>query len=275
LLSSVFDLMGRCIRVYLRVYLRVYPVLHTMSAGLGEMFGRPGTLSRVCTHMHCRGNLSPPIVLCACIDFEPGSSDMPLDFLSLTSCQAHSFECTVFTLCILRTPATLHTHTHTHTHTHIATCQFSRLYQALVQFAQPFPFCILRAMLCNSGEWAGQAQNGNRGLGSTSSAARYTQSLPQWQSSPLQSRTPSSNSNFTESINSEEEGGGGLQAWPMGHPGEFDYTVRHAPETLSGAGKSMRVAVSFAKRRLKENVCVWIGPLRKRDATVQKTVRLY
>jgi hypothetical protein len=24
----------------------------------------------------------------------------------------------------------------------------------------------------------------------------------------------------------------------MGHPGEFDYTVRHAPETLPGAGKS-------------------------------------
>ena len=67
--------------------------------------------------------------------------------------------------------------------------------------------------LCNASVSSGQAQQGNR------------------------DSTSSSNSNRTESFNSEEEVGGGLQAWPMGRPGEFDYTVWHAPETLRGAGK--------------------------------------
>ena len=142
------------------------------------------------------------------------------------------------TLSRLYVPAHARARTHTHTHTHtintFAQDCHDNMFLPIVHrnLHVLVAGCGVRT-LCNTGV---SAQHGNRDA--TSSAGGDTQSVPRRLPSPLASRTSSSNRNRTESFNCEEEVGGELQACPMGHPGEFDYTVWHAPETLPGAGKS-------------------------------------
>jgi hypothetical protein len=151
------------------------------------------------------------------------------------SCTVCARAYAVTTICPC-THARARTHTHTHTHTINTFAQdcHDNMFLLIVHHNLHVLVagCGVRT-LCNAGV---SAQHDNRVA--TSSAGGDTQSVPRRLPSPLASRTSSSNRNRTESFNCEEEVGGGLQAWPMGHPGEFDYTVRHAPETLPGAGKS-------------------------------------